>query len=176
MHIGDVANVDDRAVDLLHRQIVDSVEDNRAGIERNVPVELADLGVAGGQHQVLRRDGIDDVVGRYVVCLHGPLVEIDLGLQNLAAIRGRHGGAGHGGKLRTDEILPEIEQLHFRQLLARQRQLQDRHRGGVVAEHVGRSDPRRQQLEHRLRSRSHLRQSRADVYAFLKEDFHHAVA
>ena len=56
MHVGDVAHVDDRAVDLLHRQVVDPFEQDRAGVERDVPVELADLLVAGRQDQVLRRD------------------------------------------------------------------------------------------------------------------------
>ena len=51
--------------------------------------------------------------------LHGLLIEIDLNLQHLAAVRGRHGGAGDGGELRPDEVLSEIEQLHLRQLFAR---------------------------------------------------------
>ena len=176
MHIGDVVQVDDRAVDLLHRQVVDPVEQHGAGVERDVPVELADLGVAGRQDQVLRRDGVDHVFGRDVVRLHGLLVEIDLRLKNFAAIGRGHRGAGDGGKLRPDEILPEIEQLHLRQLLARQSQLQDRHGGGVVAQHVRRRNARWQELEHRLRSRRHLRQRGADIDVFLKEDFDDAVA
>ena len=91
VHEGDVMHVDDRAVDLLDRQIVDLVEQGRAGVERHVPVELADLLVAGRQNQVLHRNGVDDVLGRNVVRLHRLLVEIDLHLQNLAAI-----GRGHG--------------------------------------------------------------------------------
>src|ERR1700730_14707792 len=46
--------------------------------------------------------------------------------------------AGDGGELRADEILPEIEQLHLRQLLARQCELEDRHTRGVVTEHIRR--------------------------------------
>ena len=48
MHEGDVAHVDDRAIHLFHRKIVDAVEQHRAGVERHVPVEFADLRVAGG--------------------------------------------------------------------------------------------------------------------------------
>ena len=109
MHIGDVVEEDDRAVHRLHRQVVDPVEQHGAGIERHVPVEFTDLGVAGRQDQVLRRDRVDDVVGRNVVRLHGVLIEIDLSLQNLAAVRGGDRGAGDGGELRPDEVLPEIE-------------------------------------------------------------------
>ena len=176
MHVGDVAHVDDRAVDLLHRQIVDLLEQDRAGIERDVPVELADLLVAGRQDQVLHRDGVDDVVGRDVVRLHRLLVEIDLHLQDLAAIGRGHRRAGDGGELRPDEVLPEVEQLHLRQLFARQRQLQDRHARGVVAQHVRRRDAGRQELEHRLRGRRHLRQRGGDVDVLLKEDLDDAVA
>ncbi len=176
VHVGDVAHVDDRAVDLLHRQVVDPLEHDRAGIERDVPVELADLLVAGRQDQVLHRDGVDDVVGRNAVRLHGLLVEIDLHLQDLAAIGRGHRGARDGGELRPDEVLPEIEQLHLRQRLARQRELQDRHAGGVVAQHVRRRDAGRQQLEHGLRGRRHLRQSGGDIDVLLKEDLDDAVA
>ena len=99
-----------------------------------------------------------------------------MGLQDFAAVRRGHGGAGDGGELRADEILAEIEQPHLRQVFAGQRQLQDRHRGGVVAEHVGRCDARRQELEHGLRRRRDLSQRGADVDALLEEDFDDAVA
>ena len=176
MHEGDVMHIDDRAVDLLHRQVVDLVERGRAGIERHVPVELAELLVAGRQDQVLHRDGVDDVVGRDVVRLHGLLIEIDLNLQNFAAVRGGHRGAGDGGELRTNEVLSEIEQLHLRQLFARQRQLQNRNARGVVAEHIGRRDAGRQELQDSLRSRRDLRQRRGDIDVLLEENLDHAVA
>ena len=126
----------------LHRQVVDLVELHGARVERHVPVELADLSVARRQNQVLRRDGVEHIVGRDVVRLHSLLVEIDLGLQNLAAVGRGHRGARDCRELRPDEVLAEIEQLHLRQLLARERQLQDRHCRGVVAQHVWRGDAR----------------------------------
>ena len=175
MRVGHVAQIDYRVVDLLHRQIVDVLQQNRAGIERDVPVEFADLGVAGRQHKILRRYGVDDVIRRYVVRLHGVLIEVDLGLENFSAVRRGHCGAGNGRKLRADEVLPVVEQLHLRHLLAGERQLQDRNCGRVVAQHIRRGDAGRQQLEHRLRRRGDLRQRGADIDAFLEENFHHAV-
>ena len=108
--------------------------------------------------------------------LHGLLIEIDLDLQNLAAIGRRDSGAGDRRKLRPNEVLAEVEQLHLRQFLARQRQLQDRHGRGVVAQHVGWRDPGWQKLEHGLRRRSHLGQRRSDINVLLEEYFDDAVA
>ena len=81
-------------------------------------------------------------VGRDVVRLHGLLVEVNLRLQDFAAVGRGHGRAGDGGKLRADEVLPKIEQLHLRQLFARKRELQDRHARCVITQHVGRGDAR----------------------------------
>ncbi|OIQ68485.1 hypothetical protein GALL_499220 [mine drainage metagenome] len=113
--MGNVMHVDDRVVDFLDRQFVDLVEQGGTGVEGHVPVELADLLVAGRQDQVLRRNGVDDVLGRDAVRLHRLLIEIDLHLQNLAAIGRRHRRPLDRGKLRPDEILSEVEQLHLGQ-------------------------------------------------------------
>ena len=123
VHERDVVNVNDRAVDLFQREIVDPVEQDGTGVQRDVPVELADLFVPGRDDEVLRRDGVDDIVGRNIGRLHGLLIEIDLNLQDFAAIRGRHRGARDGGQLRTNEVLTAIEQVHLRQLFARKREL-----------------------------------------------------
>ena len=108
--------------------------------------------------------------------LHRLLVEIDLHLQDLAAIGRRHRRALDRGELRPDEVLPEIEQLHLRQRLARQRKLQDRHARCVVAQHVGRRDAGRQQLQHGLRRRRHLRHGGGNIDFLLEEDLDHAIA
>ena len=53
MHEGNVVHVDDRAVNLFDRQIIDFFECDRAGIQRDVPVKLTQLLVAGRQDKVL---------------------------------------------------------------------------------------------------------------------------
>ena len=107
--------------------------------------------------------------------LHGLLIEIDLRLQDLAAVRGWHRRAGDGGELRPDEVLSKIEQLHLRQLLAEERKLQDRHAGGIVAEDIRRRDAGRQEFQNGLRGRRHLCQSGGDIYILLEEDLDHAI-
>ena len=130
-----------------------------ATFQSNLPI----FSSPAGRIRFCAETALTHVVGRDVVGLHRLLVEVDLHLQNLAAVGRRHGGAGDGRELRPDEVLAEIEQLHLRQLLARQRELQDRHARRVVAEHIRRGDAGRQQLEHGLRGRRHLRQRRGDV-------------
>src|ERR1700677_808435 len=171
----DVVNVNDRAVDLFQREIVDPVEQDGTGVQRDVPVELADLFVPGRENEVLRRDGGDDIIGRNIERLHGLLIEIDLTLEDFAAIGGRHRSARDGGELRSNEVLPAIEQLHLRHLFAGKRKLQDRNARGAVAQHVRGRDALRQQFEHRLRGRSHLCERGGDIDVFLKEDLDDAV-
>jgi hypothetical protein len=125
MDEGDIADVDERAVDLFHRQVVDPLEYRWTGIKRDVPVEFAELLITGWQNQVLHGDGVDNVVGRDVVRLLGLLVEVDLNLEDLAAVGRGDCRAGDGCELRPDEVLSKIEQLHLRQSFARQRELQD---------------------------------------------------
>ena len=109
MRIGDVADMNDCAVNLLHRKIVNVIQQVGTCIEVNVPFEFADLLRAGWKHQVLRRDRVDNIVCRYIVGLHRLLIEVDLRLENLATIRGRQCGAVDGCELRANEILAKIE-------------------------------------------------------------------
>src|SRR5580704_7890173 len=87
MHESDVTDVDHRAVDCLHRKAIDVVEYDRTGIERDIPIVGADFLVPSRQDEVLSRYGVKDVLGRYVVLLHRALVEIDLNLEDLPAVR-----------------------------------------------------------------------------------------
>ena len=107
--MGDVAHIDDRSIDLLDGQSFSWSMIFGAGIERHIVFELADLLGAGRQHQVLRGDGVDDVSGGKPVGLQCALVEVNLHLPHLAAVRRGNGRAGDGRQLRADEILPKVE-------------------------------------------------------------------
>ena len=86
MHIGHVAHVDDRSVDGLDRQVVESGD--RAGrvVQIHRVFERADLLGSDRGDQVLERQGVDDVVRGDAVGVQRLLVEVGLDLPNLAAI------------------------------------------------------------------------------------------
>ncbi len=84
--ISHVADVDDCAIDPFNREVIESLDKSRARIQRHIPLEFSDLLRAGRQHEVLRRYGIDDVVGRDMVRLHRLLIEIDLRLKDFSAV------------------------------------------------------------------------------------------
>ena len=111
MRIGDVADMNDSAVNLLHRKVVDVIQQGGTCIEIDVPLELADFLGPSRKNQVLRGDRVDDIVGRHIVGLHRPLIEVDLRLENFAAIGRRQGSAVDSCELRANEILAKIEEL-----------------------------------------------------------------
>ena len=99
--VGDVADVDDRAVDYLDRQVVELVR--RSAGCRSCAMSYssgADLRRAGGQDQVLRADGVDDVAGRQAARLQLGDVDIDHDLALLAAVGIGNGRALDGGQAR----------------------------------------------------------------------------
>src|SRR6202521_3859295 len=109
MRIGDVADMNDCAVNLLQREVVDVIQQGGTCIEIDVPLELADFLGPSRKNQVLRGDRVDDIVGRHIVRLHRPLIEVDLRLENFATIRRRQGSAVDGCELWSNEILAKIE-------------------------------------------------------------------
>ena len=96
-HLGDVAHVNGRAVHRLDRQDR-SVRSRtrRAGVELDVKFGRADLGGAAREDQVLRVNGVDDVLGGQVFGLERRQIEIDGHDAGLAAVRPGHGGALNG--------------------------------------------------------------------------------
>src|SRR6202043_4279518 len=109
MRIGDVANMNDCAVDLLQRKVVNVIQQGGTCIEIDVPFELTDFLGPSRKNQILRGDRVDDIVGRYIVRLHRPMIEGDLRLENFATIWRRQGRAIDGCELRANEILAKIE-------------------------------------------------------------------
>ena len=61
-----VAEADRRAVDDLDRQIVQVVNRADAAVHADVVFGRADFGGAAGQDQILRVDGVDDVLRREI--------------------------------------------------------------------------------------------------------------
>ena len=81
---------------------------------RSIVFEFTDLLGASRDDQVLRVHGRDDTVGGNAAFPRQSLVEIDLNLALFAPVRERDRGAGDAGKLRSHEVVGEIEQTLFR--------------------------------------------------------------
>ena len=170
MDVGDITHVDDSTVDAFDRQIIGSGDVDRRGVQIDRVFECTDLLGPYRGDEVLDRQGVDDVVCGNAVGVQRLLVEVGLDLADFAAIRQRDRGSGDRGQLRTDEAGCLIEQDRLGELLARQRELQDRHTGGVEVQDRRRRDAGRHLFQHRLRHRGNLRQRRVDVYGRLKEN------
>ena len=169
-------DIDRDSVDVADREVVQFRDPAGGVIEVDNIFEFADFLGAHRGDDVLPRDRVDHVLRRQSVGLQLVLVEIDLDLQHLAAIRRRDRGSRDGRQLRTDEILPGVEYLRLREGVAGERQLQDRHARSIEAQDVGRGDAGRQKLEHGLRGGGYLRQRAVDVDPGLEEHLDHAIA
>ena len=169
-------DVDDGAVDALDRQLVELLDLGRRVVQIDDIFEAADLLGPDRRDLVLAGERGDHVGCRDVIGLQLGRVQVDVDLQNLAAVGRRHRRAGDRRQLRPDEVLPVVGELGLRQAGGRQRELDDRHRRGVEQQHVGRGDALRQQLQHRLRGGGDLGDRRVLVDARLEVDLHDAVA
>ena len=109
-------------------------------VERNDIFEIADFLRPDGRDDVLPRDRLDHVLRRQSVSLQFVLVQVDLDLQHLAAVRRGDGGSADRRQLWADEVLSCVEDLRLRQAVAGQRQLEDRDARSVEAQNVGRGD------------------------------------
>jgi hypothetical protein len=97
-------------------------------------------------------------------------------LAEFSAVGPRDRRALHGCKLGADEAVGKVEQFLFRKLRARQRELDDRHGRGAVAQNERRRGARRQQLQHGLRDRRHLAERHVDIGVRVEEHLDHADA
>ena len=114
---GHVADIDNRAIDLLDRQHAKLVDGVRCGVGADVVFHRADLRGSGRQDHVLRVQGGQQVAGRNALGLHKVLVHVDADLRALASVRKRQHGARHGDQLGTNRVLRKVGQLLLVQAL-----------------------------------------------------------
>ena len=176
MHVGDVAQGDDCATHSLDRQVVEGGDLDRTGIGPDHVVERANLLIAGRQHHILRAQRVRHIHRRKPVRQQLSLIEVDLDVQRSATIRGRDGHAGHCHQRRADQVRRHVIDLGCGHPGSCHLQVQHRHRGRIVGEHLRRRDAGRHLLEHRLRDRGDLRLRRGHVGPWLEEDLHHTAA
>ncbi len=175
-HLGDVAQVDHRAVDRLDRQVAEIFEPAGRVIELDRILEAADLLGPHRGDQVLGRQRVGDILPRQSAGLHGGGIQIYLDLALLAPERVRNRGTGDRHQRGADHVDGKVAEVLLAQPLTRQRDLQDRHRRGAVVQDQRRRGARRHLLEKRLGDRRHLRVGGADIDARLKEDLDDAEA
>ena len=104
----------------LHRQVVQFRDGLRRSVHLHVVFQRPDLDGAGGKNQVLRVDGINDVIRRKPIGLQFRQIQIHLDLANFAAVGIRRGCARHRGQIVAQKVLPKIEELLLGQSLAAQ--------------------------------------------------------
>ena len=148
-HVGDVPQIDRRVADHLDREVVQLGHGPRAGVHRDVVLELADLGGAGRQHDVLLAEGGDDVGRGQPLRLEQALVQIDHHLALLAAVRVRDGRARHRDELGPQEVEADVVELGLGE--AGQGELENRHRRRAVVDDQGRLDAGRELAQDGLR-------------------------
>ncbi len=170
MDMGDVAHEDRAAVDLLDRQMVQRLDGVGAVIDRQGIILAADLGVAGGQDDVLVVEGGGDVGRGQAARVQRLLVEVGHDDARLAAIGRRHVGAMHDGEIGPDDVLAKIVELGVGQGGRGQGELDDRHVGGGISQHQRGRDAGRQIFQHHQRRGGDLADRLADVGARLQID------
>ena len=138
--------------------------------------KTADLFRADRRDQVLRRQRVGDVLPGQSARLQRRRIEVDLDLPLFAAIGIGDRGAGHGDQRRAQLVDADIGEVLFGEAFARQRELNDRHRRGVVVQDQRRRRARRHLLEQRLRDRGDLGVGGADIDIGLEEDLDDAEA
>ena len=173
-HIGDVADVDHRAVHGLDWKIAEGSDERGRVVELDRVFELSDLLGSDGRDQILVRQRVRHILSREAARLHRVGVEIDLYLPRLAAVGVGDGGAWHGDERRAHNVEANVLKRLFGHARARKPELDDRHRGGVVVENQRRRGTRRHLLEQRLRDRRHLRVGDADIHVGLEKRLDHA--
>ncbi len=165
-----VAHVDGGAVDHLDRQVFQLLHVDGSVVELHHVFVLADLLRADRADLLLIGQRIGHILRGQATRLQRARIHVQLHLTGLAAERVRNSRARHRHQLRTQQVEAKVAQLLFAQALARQRQLQDRHRRGVVVHDQRRRGAGRHLLQDGLRNRRYLRIRYGDVHAGLEVD------
>ena len=169
-HVPHVAHVHHGAVDVLHRQVIEGGHRVRAAVEADAVLARPELHAAGGQRQVLEIHGVADVGRRDPLRQERLRVEVHHDLTRLAAVRQRQRDALDRCDLLADAVDAVVVELGLRDPLAAERELDDRHAGGVVLDDERRHGARRHPAKDRLRYGGHLRQRRLHVHVGLEVD------
>ena len=167
--MGDVMNVDHRAIDGFDRQVAERVDHGRRVVELNRVFKGTDFLRADRGNQVLRGERVGDVLAGEAARPHRLRIDIDLHLAKLAAERPGHRRAGHGDDGNADEVEAEVEQRLLGQAFARQRELDDRDGRGVVVQDQRRHGAGRHVPEQGLRDGGDLGVGGANVGTLLEE-------
>jgi hypothetical protein len=175
-HLGHIAHEDRGAVDGADGEIVEFVENARAGVELHLVFGGADFGGAGRQDEVLRVDRVDDVLGGKIFGFESGEIEIDGDQAGLAAIRPRHGGALDGGEADADLVLADVVELLLGEFSTGDGVLENGDRGGVVADDERGRLAGRELPQNSLGDGGDLGDARVDGGAGLEEDFDDADA
>ena len=176
VHEADVANVDHRPVLVADRNVVQLLQELGAAVDADVVLDRPHLGRARGDDGVLRQGGIEHVLRRQAARVERVRVDVDVHHPVLAAVGDGHRRALHGHELRADEVVAEIADLLFGQLVASQAEHEHRHVGGVVLQDQRRRGAGGQRPGDGLAQRRDLRDRRVDVGARLEEQLDHAGA
>ena len=110
-HMRDFAQIGDGPIHTAHRQLIHRVDSVGRSIHTHGMFQLAELGGAGGQDQVLRGDRgyhISRCQALGQQCLR---IQVNGYHARLAAIRERHGRARHGDQLRAHLSHADVVQL-----------------------------------------------------------------
>ncbi len=169
-HVAHVAHVDDGAVDVLHGQVVERCHRVGAAVETHAVFLRPELHGAGGQRQVLEVDGGADVGRGDALRQQRLRIEIHHDLARLAAVGQGQRDARDRRDLLADSIDAVVVELRLRKRPGAQRELDDRHAGGVVLDDERGNGARRHAANDGLGDCGHLGEGGLDVHVGLEVD------
>ena len=175
-HVGNVAKIDDPAVDALERDLIQERDLRGTGVEPQHIFRRTDEDGAGRPHQILLVERPIDLARRQALRRQPPRVQVGHDDPRIATIRRWQKRTLYRGERLPHRELGEVEHLGLGLGLAAERDLHDRHARGIVGEDDGGRGADRHPLQHRLRRRRHLRHGLVDANGRLEVDTDDALA